>query len=56
MTRSELVLAASALRATGARPGDRIEHASVAPPEADAAPEADMAARLNALTRDAGTN
>lgn len=29
---------------------------SVAPPEADAAPEADMAARLNALTRDAGTN
>jgi predicted amidohydrolase YtcJ len=34
VTRSELVLAASALRTVGARPGDRLEHASVAPPEA----------------------
>ena len=29
---------------------------SVAPPEPNTAPEADMAARLNALTKDAGTN
>jgi len=34
VTRSELVLAASALQSVGARPGDRIEHASLAPPEA----------------------
>jgi predicted amidohydrolase YtcJ len=34
VTRSELVLAAAAFRAAGARPGDRIEHASVAPPDA----------------------
>ncbi|MGH0030914.1 MAG: amidohydrolase family protein [Myxococcota bacterium] len=34
VTRSELVLAASALNTVGARDGDRIEHASVAPPEA----------------------
>ena len=33
VTRAELVLAASALAAAGARAGDRIEHASVAPPE-----------------------
>jgi predicted amidohydrolase YtcJ len=33
VTRAELVLACAALRALGARPGDRIEHASVAPPE-----------------------
>lgn len=33
VTRAELVLALSALAAAGARPGDRIEHASVAPPE-----------------------
>jgi predicted amidohydrolase YtcJ len=32
VTRAELVLAAAALRAAGARRGDRIEHASVAPP------------------------
>jgi len=34
ITKSELVLAATALRAAGSRPGDRIEHAAVAPPEA----------------------
>jgi predicted amidohydrolase YtcJ len=34
VTRAELVLAAAALEAAGARAGDRIEHASVAPPEA----------------------
>ncbi|UCE87319.1 MAG: amidohydrolase family protein [Deltaproteobacteria bacterium] len=34
VTRVELVLAASALAAAGARPGDRIEHAAVAPPDA----------------------
>lgn len=34
VTRSELVLAATALAAAGSRPGDRIEHAAVAPPEA----------------------
>ncbi len=34
VTRSELVLAAAAFAAAGARPGDRIEHASVAPPDA----------------------
>jgi predicted amidohydrolase YtcJ len=33
VTRAELVLAATALRTVGAREGDRIEHASVAPPE-----------------------
>ncbi len=33
VTRSELVMAATALRDAGLRPGDRIEHASVAPPE-----------------------
>jgi len=33
VTRTELVLAASALEAAGARPGDRIEHAAIAPPE-----------------------
>jgi len=33
VTRAELALAACALREAGARPGDRIEHASVAPPE-----------------------
>ncbi|MCH7869349.1 MAG: amidohydrolase family protein [Myxococcales bacterium] len=33
VTRSELVMAATALREAGARSGDRIEHASVAPPE-----------------------
>jgi predicted amidohydrolase YtcJ len=33
VTRAELVLAAAALHAAGSRPGDRIEHASVAPPE-----------------------
>lgn len=32
VTRAELVLAAAALRAAGCREGDRIEHASVAPP------------------------
>lgn len=36
VTRSELVLAAAALREAGARPGDRIEHASVAPPDVTA--------------------
>ncbi len=34
VTRSELVLAAAAFAAAGCRPGDRIEHASVAPPDA----------------------
>ena len=34
VTRSELVLAATALAAAGSQPGDRIEHASVAPPDA----------------------
>jgi predicted amidohydrolase YtcJ len=34
VTRAELVLAAAAFAAAGARPGDRIEHAAVAPPEA----------------------
>jgi predicted amidohydrolase YtcJ len=34
VTRSELVLAAAAFGAAGACPGDRIEHASVAPPDA----------------------
>jgi len=34
VTRSELVLAAAAFAAAGALPGDRIEHASVAPPDA----------------------
>jgi predicted amidohydrolase YtcJ len=34
VTRSELVLAATAFAAAGPRPGDRIEHASVAPPDA----------------------
>ena len=34
VTRSELVLAAAAFAATGCRPGDRIEHAAVAPPDA----------------------
>jgi predicted amidohydrolase YtcJ len=34
VTRTELVLAAAALRAAGARADDRIEHGSVAPPEA----------------------
>lgn len=33
VTRAELVLALAALEAAGAAPGDRIEHASVAPPE-----------------------
>jgi predicted amidohydrolase YtcJ len=33
VTRSELVLASEALREAGPRPGDRIEHASVTPPE-----------------------
>jgi len=33
VTRAELVVAAAALGAAGARPGDRIEHASVAPPD-----------------------
>lgn len=32
VTRATLVFAATALREAGARPGDRIEHASVAPP------------------------
>lgn len=32
VTRTELVLAAAALRSAGCREGDRIEHASVAPP------------------------
>jgi predicted amidohydrolase YtcJ len=34
VTRAELVLAGAALGAAGARPGDRIEHAAVAPPDA----------------------
>jgi predicted amidohydrolase YtcJ len=33
VTRAELVLALAALEEAGAQPGDRIEHASVAPPE-----------------------
>jgi len=33
VTRSELVLAAAALEAAGSLPGDRIEHAAVAPPD-----------------------
>jgi predicted amidohydrolase YtcJ len=33
VTRTELVLAAHALEAAGAEPADRIEHASIAPPE-----------------------
>jgi predicted amidohydrolase YtcJ len=33
VTRSELVMAATALREAGVRLGDRIEHASIAPPE-----------------------
>jgi predicted amidohydrolase YtcJ len=33
VTRAELVLATAAFAAAGGRPGDRIEHASVAPPE-----------------------
>lgn len=33
VSRTELVFALSALQATGVRPGDRIEHASVTPPE-----------------------
>ncbi len=33
VTRTELVLALAALRAAGPRAGDRLEHASVAPPE-----------------------
>ncbi len=33
VTRAELVFAVAALDAGGARPGDRIEHASVAPPD-----------------------
>jgi len=33
VTRSELVLASEAFREAGARAGDRIEHASIAPPE-----------------------
>jgi predicted amidohydrolase YtcJ len=34
VTRAELVLAATAFQAAGSRPGDRIEHAAVAPPDA----------------------
>lgn len=34
VTRSELVLAAGAIEAAGVRAGDRVEHASVAPPDA----------------------
>jgi predicted amidohydrolase YtcJ len=34
VTRSTLFLATTALRETGSHPGDRIEHAAVAPPEA----------------------
>jgi predicted amidohydrolase YtcJ len=34
VTRSELVFTATVFAAAGARPGDRIEHASVAPPDA----------------------
>jgi predicted amidohydrolase YtcJ len=33
VTRAELVLTATALATAGSRPGDRIEHASVAPPD-----------------------
>jgi predicted amidohydrolase YtcJ len=33
VTRAELVLAAGALAQAGAHPGDRIEHASIAPPD-----------------------
>jgi predicted amidohydrolase YtcJ len=33
VTRAELVLALAALEAAGARPGDRLEHVHVAPPE-----------------------
>jgi predicted amidohydrolase YtcJ len=33
VTRAELVFALSALRSAGTRPGDRIEHAAIAPPE-----------------------
>jgi predicted amidohydrolase YtcJ len=33
VTRAELVFALTALRSAGTRPGDRIEHAAVAPPE-----------------------
>jgi predicted amidohydrolase YtcJ len=33
VTRAELVFALGALREAGVRPGDRIEHASIAPPE-----------------------
>ena len=33
VTRAELVLAATAFAAAGSHPGDRIEHASVAPPD-----------------------
>jgi predicted amidohydrolase YtcJ len=34
VSRAQLVLAAAAFAAAGARPGDRIEHASLAPPDA----------------------
>lgn len=34
VTRAEVLLAAAVIEAAGARPGDRLEHASVAPPEA----------------------
>jgi predicted amidohydrolase YtcJ len=34
VTRAELVLATAAFAAAGSRPGDRIEHAAVAPPDA----------------------
>jgi predicted amidohydrolase YtcJ len=34
VTRAELLVALAALEDAGARPGDRIEHASIAPPEA----------------------
>jgi len=34
VTRAELVLASAAFAAAGSRPGDRIEHAGVAPPDA----------------------
>ena len=37
VTRTEVVFALAALREAGARPGDRLEHAAVAPPEAVAA-------------------
>lgn len=42
VTRAELVMAATALREAGPRPGDRIEHASVAPTEL-----VDLLARLD---------